>query len=138
MIEEIDDNNGSKFYIDLKEASEKEPSTIWDVHETKLYMKNEIINALDNVQDSEIPTSVYNIGLIYKVTIDSVGNTEIIFTLTTPNCPEAETLPYRIESAILGIKSIPPDGLSMILVWHPEWSVVYMSETIRMFLGLYY
>lgn len=136
MIEEIDNPDG-EYYIVLDDASEKEPSTLWDIHPNQINMKNSIIEALKNVQDSEIPTSVYNLGLFYKIKIDSVGNTEVVFTLTTPNCPEAETLPYRIESALLGVKEIPPDGLSMILVWEPEWKVNYMPNVIKMMLGIY-
>lgn len=134
MIEEIDSPD-SEYYIVLNDATEKEPNTIWDIHPNQRHIKNRIIEVLENVQDSEIPTSVYNLGLFYKIKIDEVGNTEVIFTLTTPNCPEAETLPYRIESALLGVKEIPPDGLSMILVWDPVWKVNYMPGVIKMMLG---
>lgn len=93
-----------------------------------------IVDALKQIYDPEIPLDIYQLGLIYKVDLDDDGNLFVTMTLTTPMCPEAQSLPPRIESelsVVPGVKHAQVD-----IVWDPPWGPERMTEVARLTLGL--
>ena len=94
----------------------------------------EIIAALRTVHDPEIPTNIYDLGLIYA--IDAVGESDIAIrmTLTAPACPVAGTLPGEVERAVSQVPGV--SSAQVELVWDPPWSAERMSEAAKLELGL--
>ncbi|MDH3519998.1 MAG: iron-sulfur cluster assembly protein [Myxococcales bacterium] len=93
-----------------------------------------IVEQLKSIYDPEIPVSIYELGLIYKVVLDADGAATIRMTLTTPMCPAAEMLPPEVESkarAVEGVTSVQLD-----LVWDPPWNPDMMSEAAKLELGM--
>jgi len=98
-------------------------------------LREQVIAALRTVYDPELPVNIYDLGLIYRVEVNESGAVSIDMTLTTPSCPEAQTLPAQAEEAA----SILP-GVSEVkleLVWDPPWSKELLSEEVKMLLGIY-
>ena len=97
-------------------------------------IRNAVIESLRSVFDPEIPVNVYELGLIYDVTVKEGGATYIRMTLTTPMCPVAEELPGEIEfkaRAVAGVTSVELD-----LVWDPPWTPDMMTEAAKLELGM--
>jgi FeS assembly SUF system protein len=93
-----------------------------------------IVQKLETVYDPEIPTDIYELGLIYKVSVEEGGAATIRMTLTTPMCPAAQELPPEVESktrAVAGVTSV-----QLGLVWDPPWTPDMMSEAARLELGM--
>ena len=95
---------------------------------------NKLIEALKTVYDPEIPVDIYELGLIYKIEIYDENKVIIEMTLTTPNCPVAESLPKSVKENILSIDGITDVDLK--LVWDPPWSKDKMSEAAKLELNL--
>lgn len=93
-----------------------------------------IIAALRMVFDPEIPVNVYDLGLIYDVRIDDIGNVEIDMTLTTPGCPVAETFPETIRAAVESVDCVVQAQVQV--VWDPPWTQDMMGEAAKLQLGL--
>lgn len=94
----------------------------------------EIIKVLKSVYDPEIPVDIYELGLIYDVQISEEGDVKIIMTLTTPNCPVAETLPQEVKDKtgeVEGVKSV-----DLELTFEPSWNKDMMSEEAKFELGM--
>jgi len=101
--------------------------------ESRKYFQEKIIAKLREIYDPEIPVNIYELGLIYEVNVAEDANVEIIMTLTTPNCPVAESMPGDVE-----IKAQEVDGVRDVhveLVWDPPWTVDMMSEAARLEMG---
>jgi len=79
--------------------------------------------------------NLYDLGLIYDITIDANNAVSINMTLTTPHCPVAESMPGRVECAVREIKEI--DEVNVQLVWDPPWDKDRMSDEAKLTLGLY-
>ena len=95
----------------------------------------EVIEALRNVYDPEIPVNIFDLGLIYDLRInDADGTVRVVMTLTTPSCPVAEELPRWIEQAIVNIAGV--SKVEIELTWDPFWRPEYMTEDARLTLGL--
>ena len=97
-------------------------------------LKERIIKEIKKVYDPEIPVNIYELGLIYKIEIDDKNKVEIEMTLTSPNCPVAESLPKEVKDNILKIDGIKDVNLK--LVWDPPWSKDKMSEAAKLELNL--
>jgi len=97
-------------------------------------MEQAIIDVIKTCYDPEIPVDIYTLGLIYEVKIDDEYNAEIIMTLTSPNCPVAESLPAEVEAKIQGIKGLK--SAKVTIVFEPPWEMSMMSEEARLELGL--
>ncbi|MDR2122746.1 MAG: DUF59 domain-containing protein [Flavobacteriaceae bacterium] len=93
-----------------------------------------IIEKLKTVYDPEIPVNIYDLGLIYDVQISTDGDAEILMTLTTPNCPVAETLPMEVEEKVNTIEEIKKAEVK--ITFEPSWDKDMMSEEARFELGL--
>jgi len=92
-----------------------------------------IVAALRTVYDPEIPINIYDLGLIYGVVVDAEKVATITMTLTSPNCPEAQTLPAKAADAVRAIPEI--DRVEISLVWDPPWSQERVAPDVRALLG---
>ena len=97
-------------------------------------LKNKVISEIKKIYDPEIPVNIYELGLIYKIEIDHEKKVLIEMTLTTPNCPVAESLPKSVKDIILKIEGIKDVDLK--LVWNPPWTKDKMSEAAKLELNL--
>ena len=102
----------------------------------KEQLNEAVITALKGVFDPEIPVNIYDLGLIYKVTINEENHVDIEMTLTTPGCPVAQTFPGTVEQAVNQVEGVK--DCSVELVWEPPWTQERMSEAARLELGIFY
>ena len=93
-----------------------------------------IVEQLKTVFDPEIPVDIYELGLVYKVSLDAEGAAKIRMTLTSPMCPAAEELPPEVESKARSVEGVT--SVSLDLVWDPPWSPAMMSEAAKLELGM--
>jgi FeS assembly SUF system protein len=93
-----------------------------------------IVDELKTVFDPEIPVNIYELGLIYRVSVTEGGAAHILMTLTTPMCPAAEELPPEVESKARGVEGVT--GVTLDLVWDPPWTPEMMSEAAKLELGM--
>lgn len=98
-------------------------------------MGEAVIHMLKHIYDPEIPVNIYDLGLIYTVSIDEESHVAIQMTLTSPGCPVAQTFPGTVERAVKQVEGVI--DCSVELVWDPPWSQDRMSEAARLELGLY-
>lgn len=99
-------------------------------------LKEQVIAALKTVYDPEIPVNIYDLGLIYDVSIDEKNHAHIQMTLTSPGCPVAQTFPATVEQAINQVEDI--SDCTVELVWEPPWAQDRMSEVAKLELGIFY
>jgi len=97
-------------------------------------LKNKIIAEIKKIYDPEIPVNIYELGLIYDIKVDEKNNVKINMTLTTPNCPVAESLPKEVKDSIMEIKEV--NKVDLDLVWDPPWDKSMMSESAKLELNL--
>ena len=96
-------------------------------------LKEKVIAEIKKIYDPEIPVNIYELGLIYDVSIED-HDVKIKMTLTTPNCPVAESLPKEVKDSIKEIKDV--NDVSLDLVWDPPWDKAMMSEAAKLELNL--
>jgi FeS assembly SUF system protein len=87
------------------------------------------------VYDPEIPSDIYELGLIYKIDIGDDRNVAIDMTLTTPNCPSAQELPTMVEDAVTAVAGV--SGAKVTIVWDPPWDQSRMSDEARAVLNMW-
>ena len=97
-------------------------------------IKDKVIAEIKKIYDPEIPVNIYELGLIYDINVDKNNNVKINMTLTTPNCPVAESLPNEVKNSIKDIKEVKDVDLK--LVWEPPWDKSMMSEAAKLELNL--
>ena len=98
-------------------------------------LKNKIIEEIKKIYDPEIPVNIYELGLIYKIEFDEKNKkADIEMTLTSPNCPVAESLPNNVKENVLKVEGI--DEVDLKLVWNPPWTKDMMSEAAKLELNL--
>ena len=97
-------------------------------------LKEKVINEIKKVYDPEIPVNIFELGLIYKIEIKDQNIVEIDMTLTTPNCPVADSLPKMVKNNILKIEGV--SDVNLKLVWDPPWTKDKMSEAAKLELNL--
>ena len=97
-------------------------------------LKDKIIGEIKKIYDPEIPVNIYELGLIYKIEINDDSKVFIEMTLTSPNCPVAESLPNSVKENILKIDGVKDVDLK--LVWDPPWTKDKMSEAAKLELNL--
>ena len=97
-------------------------------------LKDKVINEIKKVYDPEIPVNIYELGLIYKIEIDDTNKVEVEMTLTSPNCPVAESLPKMVKNNILSVEGV--SDVDLKLVWSPPWTKDKMSEAAKLELNL--
>jgi len=97
-------------------------------------LKDQIINEIKKIYDPEIPVNIYELGLIYDILLDDKNNVKIKMTLTTPNCPVAESLPNDVKNSVKDIEEV--NEVDLELVWDPPWDKSMMSEAAKLELNL--
>ena len=97
-------------------------------------IKNKVIEEVKKIYDPEIPVNIYELGLIYKIDVDEKNNVNIDMTLTSPNCPVAESLPNEVKENIKKVEGVSDVNLN--LVWEPPWDKDKMSEAAKLELNL--
>ncbi|MDY3350414.1 SUF system Fe-S cluster assembly protein [Riemerella anatipestifer] len=94
----------------------------------------EIIKTLKTVYDPEIPVDIYELGLVYDVQVSDEGKVKVVMTLTTPNCPVAESLPQEVKEKVSEVEGVSEVDLE--LTFEPSWTKDMMSEEARFELGM--
>ena len=97
-------------------------------------LKEKIITEVKKIYDPEIPVNIYELGLIYKIEIKEEKKVNVDMTLTSPNCPVAESLPKMVKDIILKLDGV--DDVDLKLVWDPPWTKDKMSEAAKLELNL--
>ena len=97
-------------------------------------LEQKVIDAIRCVYDPEIPVNLYDLGLIYDISLGGEGAVSIKMTLTAPFCPVAGEMPIMVERAVLTVEEV--DVVDVELVWNPPWNPDMMSEAARLELGM--
>ena len=97
-------------------------------------LKDKIIAEIKKVFDPEIPVNIFDLGLIYDIQINDSKNIKIEMTLTSPNCPVADSLPKMVKENIEKLEEI--NSVEIKLVWSPPWTKDMMSEAAKLELNL--
>lgn len=96
-------------------------------------LKDKVISAIKDVYDPEIPVDVYELGLIYEISVYPVNNVYVLMTLTSPNCPAAESIPSEVKANIEAIEGV--NSVEVELTFDPPFSQDMMSEVAKLELG---
>lgn len=96
-------------------------------------LENKVVEVLKSIYDPEIPVDIFELGLIYEVRIDEDRNIDIMMTLTSPNCPVAESLPKEVEDKVAAIEEVITAKVN--IVFDPPWDKDMMSEEAKLELG---
>ena len=97
-------------------------------------LKEKIIKEIKKIYDPEIPVNIYELGLIYEIKVEKNNHIKVKMTLTTPNCPVAESLPKEVKDSIMQLEEV--DKVDLDLVWEPPWDKSMMSEAAKLELNL--
>ena len=93
-------------------------------------LKEKVISEIKKIYDPEIPVNIYELGLIYKIEITEKQKVLVEMTLTTPNCPVAESLPKEVKDSIMQVEGI--EKVDLELVWDPPWNKDMMSDAAKL------
>ena len=96
-------------------------------------LENKVVEILKSIYDPEIPVDIYELGLIYEVKINAEGHVDIDMTLTSPNCPVAESLPKEVEDKVAAAEEF--NSAKVNIVFEPPWDKDMMSEEAKLELG---
>ncbi len=97
-------------------------------------MEEKVVEALRTVYDPEIPVNIYELGLVYNISVSPTGDVLVRMTLTSPMCPVAGSLPPEVEYKVLSIPGVTSARVE--LVWDPPWNPEMMTEAARLQLGM--
>ena len=98
-------------------------------------LRDKVIEVLQGIYDPEIPVNIYEMGLVYEVSVDDDSTVHILMTLTSPMCPVAESLPPEVEEKVSAIEAVVKATVE--LTWDPPWDPDMMSEAAKLELGMY-
>jgi len=98
-------------------------------------LKEKVIKEIKKIYDPEIPVDIFELGLIYEIKIEKDNIVKVKMTLTTPNCPVAESLPKEVKNSIMLVEGVKDVNLE--LVWDPPWNKSMMSEAAKLELNLW-
>ena len=96
-------------------------------------LKEDVISAIRECYDPEIPVNIYDLGLIYDVAVSEESRVDLLMTLTSPHCPVAEILPEQVKSRVSQVDGV--DEVELELTWDPPWNPDMMSEDAKLELG---
>jgi len=99
-----------------------------------LSLEEEIVNILKTIFDPEIPVNIYDLGLIYEVNVEEGGKVRIVMTLTSPNCPVAESMPEEVFDKVSSIEGV--SHVDVNLTFDPPWTKDMLSDEALLELGL--
>lgn len=97
-------------------------------------IKNEVIKNLKVIYDPEIPVNIYDLGLIYNIDIDDDSNVSVLMTLTTPNCPVAESMPQEVHDILAPIEGVRKVNIE--LTFEPAWNPENLTDEAKLALGM--
>ena len=97
-------------------------------------LKDQIITEIKKIYDPEIPVNIYELGLIYDIKVENKNTAKVKMTLTSPNCPVAESLPKEVKDSIMQVEGI--DKVDLDLVRDPPWDKTMMSDSAKFELNL--
>lgn len=97
-------------------------------------MGEKIVAVIQTIYDPEIPVDIYELGLIYDVQVSDLGQVKVLMTLTTPNCPVAETLPIEVKEKIKTVEGVT--DVEVEITFDPPWDKDMMSEAAKLELGM--
>jgi len=97
-------------------------------------IKSKVIDKIKKIYDPEIPVNIYELGLIYKIEVDETNKVNIDMTLTSPNCPVAESLPNQVKEDIMELEEV--SDVNLKIVWEPPWDKDKMSEAAKLELNI--
>lgn len=97
-------------------------------------LKQKVIDCLQTIFDPELPVNIYELGLIYEVTILPINNVQIVMTLTAPSCPAAQSLPIEVDQKVHQIEGV--NDVHVAVTWTPPWNKTMMSEVAQLELGM--
>jgi FeS assembly SUF system protein len=96
-------------------------------------LKQKVVDALQTIYDPEIPVNIYELGLIYEISILPVNNVQVVMTLTSPACPAAQSLPVEVDQKLRQIEGV--NDVHVAVTWNPPWDKSRMSEAAQLELG---
>ncbi|WP_419555716.1 SUF system Fe-S cluster assembly protein [Pollutibacter soli] len=96
-------------------------------------LKDKVIAALHEIFDPEIPVNIYDLGLIYEVSVLPINNVQVVMTLTAPSCPAAQTLPHEVDQKVREIEGV--NDVHVEVTWTPAWNKDMMTEVAKLELG---
>ena len=96
-------------------------------------LKEKVIAVLQTIYDPEIPVSIYELGLIYEVSILPINNVQVVMTLTAPSCPAAQSLPVEVDQKVRQVEGV--NDVYVSVTWQPAWNKSMMSEAAQLELG---
>lgn len=105
-----------------------------DTIEEQKDIEQRVIEALQTIYDPEVPVNIYEMGLIYGVELDPLGNASVSMTLTAPNCPAAQSLPMEVEEKVKAVEGV--NDVHLEIVWEPPWDPSLMSDAAKLQLGM--
>jgi FeS assembly SUF system protein len=100
----------------------------------KKELEEKIIRELKDIYDPEVPVNIYDIGLIYELRIEDDFFVKVVMTLTTPNCPVAESLPAEVRDRVKNVPGV--NGVDLELTFDPPWTMEMLSEEAKLELGM--
>lgn len=98
-------------------------------------LKEKVTQALQEIYDPEIPVNIYELGLIYDLSVDEQGGVAIKMTLTSPMCPVAQTFPQTVQDRVFQVKGVTQ--VSVDLVWEPTWTKDCMTDAAKLQLNMF-
>ena len=101
--------------------------------ESRQILEQKVVETLKTIYDPEIPVNIYELGLVYKIRIEEPDQIYIKMTLTSPQCPVAESLPIEVESKLNALEGVSRAFIE--IVWEPSWNPEMMSEAAKLELG---
>lgn len=105
-----------------------------DTFQDDINLGENVVKTLKSIYDPEIPVDIYELGLVYDVMINEDNDVKILMTLTSPNCPVAETLPREVEEKVKSIDDVK--SCEVEITFDPPWSKDLMSEEAKLELGM--
>lgn len=98
-------------------------------------LRDRVIEAIHTIYDPEIPIDIYELGLIYEVVVDEGNRVEVVMTLTTPNCPSAQSLPSEVKHTVEAVEGV--SGCDVRITFDPPWDRSMMSEAALFSIGMF-
>jgi|SRR3954471_8812960 FeS assembly SUF system protein len=96
-------------------------------------LRDQVIECLKTIFDPEIPVNIYELGLIYEVSVLPINNVQVVMTLTAPSCPAAQSLPIEVDQKVRQIEGV--NDVHVSVTWDPPWDKSMMSEVAQLELG---
>lgn len=96
-------------------------------------LREKVVECLKTIYDPEIPVNIYEMGLIYEISILPINNVQIVMTLTAPSCPAAQSLPIEVDQKVREIEGV--NDVHVSVTWTPPWDKSMMSEAAQLELG---